>query len=323
MTKTNLVVKSNELIEARHSLSMNEQKMILYAVSKINKNDKQLNKIRIKARDFIDLLDVTSKDRYGAVKNIAKSLTTESIHIEKENGGWILLTWLSSAEYIPNEAIIEMEFSEKLIPYLLQLKENFTRYELQNVIYMRSRHSIRLYELLKQYQTIGVRRFSLDEFREFMDLKGSYPRTYDLEKHVVKVAIEEINDLTDIRIDYDRYREGRSIAGFIFMINSTKLDEKLWVEYLKEYYDINQIQEAMGLKDEKLDPIQVMNLYEIAVSKSKDMEMDPFLYAKTNYIYVREKKKNIKNFYSYLNKALEEDYANAGFLLKMQKELNL
>lgn len=305
--ENNLVVKSNKLIQARYKLSLNEQKIILYAVSKLDREKEKFNILQIETNKFVKLLG-TSQFRYTEVKELVSELMKKQVSIQTEKSD-LIVNWVSSIEYLNNLGIIELEFSEKLIPYLLQLKKQFTRYELKNILSLKNKHSIRLYELLKQYETIGKRKFELKELKEILMLKGQYERIYDFKKYVIEPSRDEINQHTDISIDYQDIKTGRRITGILFKIQSKDQDEKVYIEYLNETYNIKEMKSAMGLIQENFSTKQIINIYTKAVSKlEQEEEKDIFKYIKLNYLYIQDK---AKNSYSYLLKALENDYAAA------------
>ena len=164
--KDNLIVKHNDLIQARYNLSLNEQKIILYSASQIDREKENFNIISISIKEFTELLG-TTQDRYTEFKDIAKALISKTLYIEKE-GAELVTSWLSSMEYIKDEGMIELEFSQKLIPYLLQLKNRFTRYQLENILYLENKYSVRVYELLKQYENIGKREIDINNLRKYL-----------------------------------------------------------------------------------------------------------------------------------------------------------
>lgn len=59
-----------------------------------------------------------------------------------------------------------MKFSPVLEPYLLGLKETYTKYRLGYVIHFKSEYSFRMYELMKQYEPIGERTITIEEMKE-------------------------------------------------------------------------------------------------------------------------------------------------------------
>lgn len=302
-----LVVKSNDLISANYNLNLNEQKMVLCAVSKLDRNDEKFNSINLNISEFIDVLNITDRN-YEQVRKIARNLRRKEIIIDTEEFEYIT-GWFSGVNFDKGEGNITIRFDEDLVPYLLKLKERFTRYELKNILSMKSTYSIRIYELLKQYETIGKREIKLEKFKECLGMeKNMYSRFYDLERRVLKVAKEEINEYTDLKVDYEKIKTGRRITSILFTIKSKDQDRKVYIDFLNEFYDIKKMKSKMGLKNENFSPNQVMNLYEKAVEMAGNEDINLFEYIRLNYIHIKNK---ARNKYSYLLKALEKDYASA------------
>lgn len=300
-----LVVKHNDLIEAKYKLNLVEQKIILYTVSQLDRDENNFKLVQVKISDIAELIG-NEIHRYTEFKKIANDLMDKKVVLSNRPN--LDMRWLASSEYI-GEGIIELEFSEKLIPYLLQLKQRFTRYEIKNILSMKSSYSVRIYELMKQYETIGKREFELIEFKRCLGLKADeYSRIYDFERFVLKVAKEEINRDTDLIIDYEKKRKGRKIIGFLFIIKPRDTEKQIYIEFLNEFYDIKDMQNKMGLAEEKLNPKQIMAIYEKAIERIGNEDINPFEYIRLNYLNIKDK---ARNSYSYLLKALENDYAIA------------
>ena len=305
--KKNLVVKHNDLIEAKYDLNLNELKIILYAVSKLDRDKEKFNLLTLNIREFFNLLG-TTQERYSEIREIIKELRKKEI-IVKKDGNELIVGWLSSIEYLGDQGEIELEFSEKLMPYLLQLKERFTRYELKNVLYFKNKYSIRIYELLKQYEKIGKREINIKELRGYLGIKeGEYKRFDNFDRVILKGTKEEINEHTDIEINYEKIKTGRRITSILFTIEAKDQDKKVYIDFLNEFYDIKEMKFKMGLKEENFSTEQVMSVYEKAVEKAGNEDIDLFEYVRLNYNYIKSK---ARNKYSYLLKALENDYASA------------
>lgn len=304
--KNSLVVKNNDLIEARYDLSLLEQKIILYSVSKIDTNNNSFNLIRLDVKEISKMIG-TDVDRYSEFSNIANGLMDRKVYLKDRPK--LDVRWLASSEYIGN-GMIELEFSEKLIPYLLQLKSRFTRYQLKNIINLKNKHSLRIYELLKQYETIGHRKFELNELKTILFIENQYERVYDFERFVLKIAKEEINKYTDISIDYEKIKTGRRVTDILFKVDCKDTNRKEYINYLNEVYQIKDMQKSMGLKDENFDSEQIINIYEKAVDMIEDEEIAIFEYIRLNFQYIKGKK-GIRSTYSYLLQAIKEDYASA------------
>ena len=280
-----LVVKHNDLIEAKYKLNLVEQKIILYTVSQLDRDENNFKLVKVKISDIAELIG-NEIHRYTEFKKIANDLMDKKVVLSSRPN--LDMRWLASSEYI-GEGIIELEFSEKLIPYLLQLKQRFTRYEIKNILSMKSSYSVRIYELMKQYENIGKREFELTEFKRCLGLKeDEYSRIYDFERFVLKVAKEEINRDTDLIIDYEKMRKGRKITGFVFIIEPRDTEKQIYIEFLNEFYDIKNMQSKMGLSEEKFSPKQVMAIYEKAIERIGNEDINPFEYIRLNYLNINK-----------------------------------
>lgn len=316
--KNELIVKANSLIEARYELNLMEQKIILYAVSKIDTSSDNFNKVEIEVKKVTELIDSTIK-RYTEFREIANKLMDRQVYLaDKPN---LDVRWLASSEYIGN-GIIELEFSEKLVPYLLQLKARFTRYQLKNILYMEYKYSIRMYELLKQYEKLGKRRFDLIKLKSMLSLEeDQYSRIFDFERFVLKPSMDEINKLTDINISYTRIKKGRKIIGIEYFIESTK--DNSYINYLDRNYNIKEFKAKSGLTNENFNSEQIIELYTIASEKLEneyETGEDIFEYIKLNYLHML-RNKTVKNKYAYLKKSLNEDFAVARGQIKFDYKI--
>ncbi len=301
-----LVIKSNKLIEARYELSLNEQKIILYAVSKLDTTKDKFNILELETKEFMELLD-TSQFRYTEIRELVSNLMSKQVRIETDKRD-LVANWISSIDYIKDTGLIELEFSEKLIPYLLQLKERFTRYQLNNILHLKNKHSIRIYELLKQYQKIGQREFTINELKKILMLENKYKQFRDFNKSVLKLTMEEINEFTDLIIDIDYIKKGRKVESIKYKIESKDQEKKIYIDFLNEFYNIKEMKSKMGLGQENFSTEQIMSVYEKAVGKAGNEDIDLFEYIRLNYNHIKSK---ARNKYSYLLKALENDYASA------------
>ena len=204
MSEKSLVVQHNKIIEARYKLSVGEQRLIKVLVSMIEPYDEAFKVYRISIIDLVKLLGVSDKDFYAKVKVWSRKLVSSLLVFKGDGENELQLTWLSSAEYKESEGVVELEFSPKLKPFLLQLKKHFTVYELENIIRLKRMYSIRIYELLKQYQNIGRRRFTIDELRKILMLDdGEYKGYKNFKRWVLLPDQKELEEKTDISFKWN------------------------------------------------------------------------------------------------------------------------
>ncbi|MDP2364071.1 MAG: replication initiation protein, partial [Ignavibacteria bacterium] len=144
--KNELVVKSNFLIEASYKLSAPEQRVILFLVSMINPDDEEFREYVFPIKKFAEMAGLKHKQEYAQTEEITKSLIGRVFTIHSPTGK-LQISWLSSAEYQDGKGAVSLKFDSKLKPFLLQLKERFTKYHIEQVMHLKSSYSIRIYEL--------------------------------------------------------------------------------------------------------------------------------------------------------------------------------
>jgi plasmid replication initiation protein len=214
-----IVKKSNDLIEkARYDLSITQQKLILFVIKEIRTDDTDFKTYDVFVSELIEATK-SSDWLYFKLKQEAKDILKKPLLIRTDDGGWVALNWFSSIRYLPGKGILRLRFDPALKPYLLQLKERFTEYDLRNVFPMRSTYSPRIYELLKQYQQFGKRYFDLEEFKQLLaiDTKIAYSSYGLIKQHIISTAIKEINQHTDLQItDFKEKKISRKVVGFTF-----------------------------------------------------------------------------------------------------------
>jgi plasmid replication initiation protein len=212
------VFKANELIQkSRFNLQMQEQKIILYLISKIKPEDMELKEQLFEIQDFCNLcgLDSESGGNYAYIKKTLKALRDKSIWITLEDGSEAILAWLDTVIVNKDSGTVKLKISEMMKPYLLFLKERYTQYELLYTLAMKSQYSLRLYELLKSYEYQRIRTFDIEELKLRLSAEN-YKRFPDFKRYVLDRAIEEINTLSDIDVTYIIIKESRRFAKIEF-----------------------------------------------------------------------------------------------------------
>ena len=216
--KNGLVTRSNKLIEARYKLSLVEQKVIYAIISMIQPNDEVFFTYRIKIADLAKICGFNSKTVYKQLEEVTRTLRSRGLTIRRENS--VLQTgWISSAEYFESEGIVEFCLDWKLEPYLLQLKGEFTKMQMAELMSFKSQYTGRIYELVYQYKSIGQRRMTIEEIREYLSLEDTeYVLFGNLKAKVIEPAIKEINANTSLSLSYKTEKTGRKITELIFHI---------------------------------------------------------------------------------------------------------
>lgn len=220
LKQTGLVTKANSLVEASYRLTSMEQKVILALASKINVNDGELKTYTLSIKEFCNLLGIKGNNQYTRLRQITLGLMRKAFQIRIAEKEVVQVSWLSYVKYREQEGMLEMQFAPFLKEYLIELKKSFTSYTLSNVVRLKHAYSIRLYELLKQYEKIGERTFHIEDLLDKLGLAGTSYKTYgNLKSRVLNPAKKELNRETDIQIEFIEIKQGRKVVGVRFLIH--------------------------------------------------------------------------------------------------------
>lgn len=220
-----LVVKDNALINASYNLEMVEQRLILLAIVEARNSGKGINTndaLSVHAASYMETFEVTRQAAYMALKTACDDLFERRFSYQSltENGNVKnhKSRWVSEVVYNDNEATVELIFAPAVVPLITRLEEQFTSYELKKISGLKSKYSLRLYEILSSWKGVGKTPvIELERFRSMLGLGVSdYKGMSDFKKYVLELAIRQINEHTDITVKYEQHKKGRIIAGFSF-----------------------------------------------------------------------------------------------------------
>jgi plasmid replication initiation protein len=306
MNKKYLVTKSNKLISASYDLSLQEQRIILVLSSLVQLEDKEFKEYIFKIPEFAKLLELKDKDIYRKIKNITKSLMKKVFEIQVGKNKCIQLAWLCSAIYLKNEGTVSLKFSPDLKPYLLELKSFYTKYRLENILKLKSKYSIRIYEILKSNAFKNQISIELDELKKMIGANARYLKVYsDFKKNVLLLTQREINLNTDIKFEFEEVRVRRSIKEIRFIIEKIDSNTNNTIKYIDESKETEIDDLAFKIKKEIEDTVKgqisLKKVFELLDKKGSDKI---FYYIK-NFNKYKNSKHNSIGFFI---KAVEDEY---------------
>ena len=259
--KDRYVAKGNDLVEAKRSmhLTTRERKLVAYMVSCISPYDDDFKEYRFPIEDFIQFFSIKDKNAPKEYERIAHGIMSKPFTVENDVERFTA-TWLSEAKYHKKQKIFTFRFTPSLKRYLIQLKKFYTRYKMINLIHMENCYSESVYELLKQYETIGKRSVSMEKIRTMLGLERKYPLYSNFRVKVLEPAVEEINKYSDINIAYQEVKEGRKISGLNFEIKPDPNNEFI-KEGLEKYNYLGSSEDFANQSDS--DKEKSLNQYEL------------------------------------------------------------
>lgn len=236
-----VVVKSNEVITASYKLTLNEQRIVLSCISKID-SMKELTKkdgVTIRVDEIKDLL-VTTRNGTGSLykdlKTATERLYDRSIALDNEGSK---RRWVYEIKYNESEGDITLYFSPTIIPYLSELKGNFTKYKLEYVANFKSVYSIRIYELLCRWSFVGQKEIEVDELKRLLGVEDKYTRTSNFLSRVVDISVKEINKFSNIKLDCGYRKTGRRITHIQFDFKFKKTKKEKTKDSLSDFVNKN------------------------------------------------------------------------------------
>lgn len=242
-----MVVKANELIQkSRFSLSLQQQKIVLYLISQVNPFDEDFKLYEFSIPDFCRVcgIDFRSGKHYADLKKQIKEIADKSLWVRLENGKETLLRWIEKPYVDEKSGTIAIRLDRDMKPFLLELKGNYTRYQLLWTLNFRSKYSIRLFELVCSIHYCDLepytKEYEIEELKQLLDAES-----YEWEKlktRVLEQAIKEINEYSDKIVSYEPIKRGRKVVRVALTVESKEIMERLKVEQeIKEKYNLYQI----------------------------------------------------------------------------------
>lgn len=225
-----LITQDNELIQACYRMSMNEKRLLMLGMSKVNPlggypDPNKPFKFEVTAAEWEEAYqDVNA---WQSLKRAADNLLSRYITLHPSTQIVEKINWFDRVKYYSSKGMIEVQFTRSVQVRLAGMIEQFTTIDLFSVKKLRSFYSVRLYELLSQFNATGYRIISVEDFRYAMDSVKTNPQTKDLKRRVLMPAIREINKQSDMDCLVKDVKDGRLITHFEFTFNK-KAQQRLF-----------------------------------------------------------------------------------------------
>lgn len=261
LDERHIVEKSKALVWAKfQDYSSGELKILDTYLSRIDARNPDSSLVTFTKKEYAELMGLDSDIRTEQLKAYTAGLLSNVVTIDIPGRGYEQYPLFSEAKcYLDDgsgQVTIEVDCNQKLKPAFFDIARNgYVRYQLKNIISLKSQYSVRLYPKLKD-RPFGWT-VPLAELREILGATAaSYNVFKDFNKHVLQKAVKEINDVTDITVTTENIRKGKSVVSIKFnvteksphVISKEEADSYSDAENVEIEVDEDQIywDEAMG-----------------------------------------------------------------------------
>ena len=227
---TDLVVKSNKLVQALQTLTLSETRLLQLAIVDARETGQGLSTdepLELNALRYAKAFNVSPDAAYLALIEAEDSLFKRQFTITNEDGTLTKSRWIQDANYRKGEGRILVTLTRVVIEHVTKIdgfEQYFTSYHLKKTADFKSVYAVRLYELLMQWKSVGKTPvYELNKFRSQLGIGvNEYTRMEAFKRRVLDIAVDQINELSDITVKYEQHKKGRSISGFSFSFKPKK-----------------------------------------------------------------------------------------------------
>ena len=222
------VHKANNFVQASYSMTLDEMRILSLTLGVFNPKNPYKRGFDFTVAEFCKHFPEVNPDiAYTQVRNAVLKISKRWVTLVDNEHELTEVALIHKRSYFKKEGRFYIEFHDELIPYISELHDNYTKYQLVNIGAFSSTHSIRLYELCSQYRDTGWRQTSLNDLKEWLQVSDKYERYNNFNQRVLTPAIDEINAKSDLLVSVEPIKRGRSIVSLKFTIKSKKSAVKI------------------------------------------------------------------------------------------------
>ena len=348
------VVQANDLITSVAKMDKIPLKIFELAVAKIDiENPPKDNTVVLSKKQLFAFFDVTAGDKHTRFKDVLEQMQKQAFFVvrkPKENGKkgfeYKNILPIPSVSWTDYDDNVKIRFDIDIMPYLINLKANFTQYAILDIMDFKSKYSVPIYKLLnmsynqyeyyadtqlrakkklEQYQQPVI---SLDELRRITDTKEVYKDFRNFEKWVLRKAIDEINEHTHFNVAYKKIKDGRAIGFIQFFITKKRVakndfykeeqqdksyveqqqqDEADFISAMRHEYTIKLLEHKLiEYSDIVGDEKTMLILYRAVYDKYSELELEGKLDQHLKYVKAHMKPYSKPNIAEYLRVSVEQ-----------------
>lgn len=332
--ETAIVEKRNVLNELRsNNMSLQELRLFSIYLSKINPYDVSTRKVKFPLEEFRQIMGIGSDMNITHFKFTVRHILQQIVEVPNENGSGYTAFQLFKEAVVEKDSndewYVEFDSHDRALPLMFDFKNKYFKYELWNALRLKSPNQVRMYEILKQYESLGKRELSVQELRELLGIKKEEysDRWNNFKVRVLDSCQQALAESTDIKFTYERGKVGKGGKWLSIIFHIEKNTEYKDALSLEEFIEMQPLLESdfeecpdeteinygselanllgsASLNDE-FSPEEVRILQDLVLKAVKGDKLE-----KCNYLIHMVNKMNLKapkNRFNYLCKMIEND----------------
>jgi len=254
-----IVVWANSVAEARYSLTVPEQRLILWLAAQIEKEDDALKEWTLGVLEMQEIAGSNNGRVYEQVEAVCNRLQSRVLEIRLDDRAErIKINWMHRIRYNDGQGTVSLRFHDDLKDALLKLKERFSMLPLKTVFRLRGGYAMRWYELLVARKYLKTFTMEVEELRAWLGIEaGELPMVKDLRKRALDVPKAELDAKADLTFTYAPTKVGKRITGWTFTVKPNRP---------------RPVQRSLPLRDAEPEPSpeqKAQNLAVLADAKAK------------------------------------------------------
>ena len=244
------VFKSNEIIKrAKQDFSLNELKVLSFALSMIRRGDSADKIYSFKIADYRKLLGLSKDAKVNRnIKASLKRLRDKSFWIKKDNGEETTASWFNKVWIDEKRGYAKVKFDEDIQGYIMGIYDDFSAWSLLYELPMASKYSIIMYELAQAYSFQGGHTFEIQDLKEKLGATN-YTQYKDFRRRVLEVSEKEINAFTNIKISFKPIPKGNTFVKVRMIVEKRNEADIDISEYIADNILDGQITLEDGIKE--------------------------------------------------------------------------
>lgn len=316
------VTQSNQLIESPYAQEFSPFELKIFEFSKayISETDRQKFSTKnnkeyvLTSKQIAEILGTSVSSISHTLENTCKRIIKKGIHLRniKSDGS----VEFEMSNIIPNakykDGLFTFELNYKIIPYLLEYKDNFTEYYLHHILELKSSYAMKIYQLLYQYKNLTsingfkTRKFLLDELKKQFGVANKYTDFSNFRKRILDPSVLQINESTDLEVNYETYKVGNKVFQIEFKFRVKKISDRL-------EFDKSKSPSEYSLELKEL----IISVESTLTDKTKSL-IEKYIKNKgVDYVLISLKyaiKHAVSNLDSYLVSTLENEHAGVDLI---------